>query len=230
MKYFTISLLLVIIAFVLVKAQIRSTTKLIFKEDFTTLLDTALWKVELQPSPGSTVKAGDGKLVLQTGEGVTVWLRKKLAGNIIITYDRVIPINGDRFDRLSDLNQFFMAQEPTSDTLINRNGQLDEYNNLSLYYIGVGGNYNTTTRFRKYDGKGNRTLLQEHLDSTYLLQNNKVYHIQTEVINGRIRFYINDQLFFDFKDAEPLIQGYFGFRSTKSHQEIENFKVFKFLP
>jgi rhamnogalacturonan endolyase len=209
-----------------IQSKIKADQKLIFEEDFAKPIDTALWRVELENSPGSSVNAENNKLVLNTGAGVTVWLKRKLLGNVLITYDRKVITGGGPFDRLSDLNQFFMASEPQGQGLAVRNGQLDEYNAMKLYYVGMGGNSNTTTRFRKYDGSGNRNLLAEYKDREHLLAANEIYHIEIEVRNGEVSYSVNGKQFFTFSDKEPLTEGYFGFRATKSHQEISNVKIY----
>jgi len=47
------------------------------------------------------------------------------------------------------------------------------------------------------------------------------------VNNGRIQYFRNDTLFWDFQDETPYTDGYFGFRTTISHQQFSNFKVFQ---
>jgi len=226
-------LMLVIIIVAACTPQKQSTSglmgdnQLLFEEKFNQPLDTAIWKVELQPSPGSAVKVGNGGLQLQTSAGVTVWLNKLLTGNIMIAYDRKVMVQNGPLDRLSDLNQFWMANDPHNNNLFTRSGKLEDYDNLQLYYVGMGGNSNTTTRFRRYDGKGNRTLIKEYLDSAHLLKPNQTYHIKTIINNGRVSYWVDDQLYFSYTDPVPLTKGYFGFRSTKSNQLISNLKIYR---
>ena len=201
--------------------------QLLFEEQFNQPLDTTIWKVELQPAPGSIVKVVAGGLQLQTGAGVTVWLNKRLPGNIMITYDRKIVVQNGSFDRLSDLNQFWMASDPHHSNLFTRSGKLEDYDSLQLYYVGMGGNSNKTTRFRRYDGMGNRLLIGEFLDTAHLLKPNQTYHITTINNCGRVSFWVNGKLYFTYTDPAPLITGYFGFRSTKSNQIISNLKVYQ---
>jgi rhamnogalacturonan endolyase len=92
----------------------------------------------------------------------------------------------------------------------------------------MGGNSNRTNRFRKYEGNGERRLIQEYTDTTHLLQANKAYHIVIVVKNGVTSFWVDGQRYFEYKDPAPLQKGYFGFRSTKSHQEISKFRVYQF--
>ncbi len=208
-------------------SQLPTKGKLLFSENFNQSLDSSIWIAEIAAQPNSTVYVKDGKLVLDTKGGVTVWLNKKLKGNYMIEYKRKVLIQGGPNDRLSDLNQFWMATDPQNKNLFTRNGVLEAYDSLSLYYIGMGGNTNKTNRFRKYDGNGQRTLLQEYTDSLHLLQPNKEYLIQTVVKNGTTSFYVDGVLYFYFADLRPLTEGYFGFRSTKSRQEVDELRVYE---
>jgi rhamnogalacturonan endolyase len=96
-----------------------------------------------------------------------------------------------------------------------------------MYYVGMGGNTNSTTRFRKYQGNGEKTLLQEYKDKPHLLEANKEYLITIEVIKGVVRYIVNGETFFEYKDPAVLKEGYFGFRSTKSRQSVNWIRVYK---
>lgn len=199
---------------------------LLFSDDFSQGLDTAVWKSEIAAQPNSSVYVKDGRLVLDTKGGVTTWLNKVLEGNILIEYKRTVLLDGGTNDRVSDLNQFWMATDPCNPYLFTRNGVFEAYDSLQLYYVGMGGNTNTTTRFRKYQGNGQKPLLQEYLDKDHLLQPNKTYSIQTIVYNGTTQFMVDGIPYFIYKDAMPLTRGYFGFRSTSSRQAIDEVRVY----
>jgi rhamnogalacturonan endolyase len=209
-----------------IDTTVLSGGKLICSNDFSMPLDTAHWIVEMAPLPNSSVYTRDNKLVLDTKGGVTIWLNQLLCNNIRIEYDRKIVMAGGVNDRLSDLNNFWMANDPRNKNLFTRNGVLESYDSLQLYYAGMGGNSNRTNRFRKYEGNGERRLIQEYTDTAHLLQANKVYHITIVVKNGVTSFWVDGQRYFEYKDPAPLQKGYFGFRSTKSHQEISQFRVY----
>ncbi|MBO9203759.1 MULTISPECIES: DUF6250 domain-containing protein [Niastella] len=200
---------------------------LLYSDNFSNPIDVHRWFVEMAPEENSSVHTQNGKLVLNTKGGVTVWLNELLKKNIRIEYDREVVVAGGVNDRLSDLNNFWMAKDPRNEKLFTRNGILESYDSLQMYYVGMGGNTNRTTRFRKYKGNGERKLLQEYSDSVHLLQANKIYHIAIVVKNGNISYWVDGQCYFSYNDPEPLEEGYFGFRSTKSHQEISKFKVFQ---
>lgn len=185
------------------------------------------WVVETEVSPASRVAIEDGKLVIDVDGGVTVWLNKKLSGDILIEYKRMVIMNNGPNDRLSDLNQFWMATDPQNDNLFTRHGVFASYHPLSLYYAGIGGNYNSTTRFRKYDGTGERILLQEKNDEEHLLEPNHTYLIQILVKNGRTALFVDGEAYFSYIDPKPLTEGYFGFRTVKSHQEMDDLKIYQ---
>lgn len=201
-------------------------SNLLFKDDFKSL-DTAKWVAEIAPQPNSIVYVKDGKLVLDTKGGVTVWFKEKLKGDIRIEFTRTVVMDGGTNDRLSDLNMFWMATDPANANLFKRNGVLESYDSLQLYYVGMGGNSNSTTRFRKYQGNGERTLLQEYKDKEHLLEANKQYNIAIEVKGNTTSVTVNGVPFFIYNDPAILREGYFGFRSTKSRQVIDSFRVYK---
>jgi rhamnogalacturonan endolyase len=198
--------------------------RLIFKDDFK---DKRKWIIEMVPTPNSSVYTDHGKLILDTKGGVTVWLNQRLQGNILIEYKRKVLVAGKGNDRLSDLNQFWMASDLRNKQLFTRTGVLEQYDSLQLYYVGMGGNTNSTTRFRKYEGNGTRTLLQEYKDSTHLLQPNREYKITIMVKNGVSSYFVDDVPYFQFADPAPLTSGYFGFRSTWSRQEISHLRIYQ---
>lgn len=203
-----------------------TTLRPIFTDDFSKALDTTNWVSEIAPLPYSAVYTQSGKLIVNTQGGGTVWLNKKLHGNIRIEFDRTVLVDTGRNDRLSDVNVFWMATDPHNQNLFTRNGVLESYDSLQLYYVGMGGNTNKTTRFRKYDGKGNRVLLQEYTDTAHLLQANKTYHFVITVDGAVTTFSVDGTPFFTYRDAQILKEGYFGFRSTKTRQAIDNFAVY----
>ncbi|MDF2193676.1 DUF6250 domain-containing protein [Paraflavitalea sp. CAU 1676] len=201
--------------------------ELLFRDDFSQPLDANTWRVEMMPAAASSVYTKNGQLIIDTKNGVTVWLNKKLEGNILIEYRRTVVIEGGANDRLSDLNQFWMASDPRNPQHFSRNGVFETYDSLQLYYVGMGGNTNTTTRFRKYEGNGNKPLLQEWLDKDHLLQANSFYRAQTIVLNGLTQFIVNGIPYFTWKDPAPLTTGHFGFRSTWSRQAIEEISIYR---
>src|ERR1043165_3761458 len=120
---------------------------------------------------------------------------------------------GGPHDRVSDLNCFWMA----TDALKRRSGKFTDYNDLRTYYVGLGGNSNTTTRFRRYIGSPEeRPLLPAHdlKGPEFLLKPNVKQKIRLVANGKRIQYYRDGKLIFDFNDPHPYTRGHFGFRTT----------------
>ena len=173
------------------------------------------------------MKISQGKLDVIATAGGTVWYKNKLQGNIMITYNATVVDAGGKNDRVSDMNTFWMATNPISENSINQTGKFESYDNLHLYYAGIGGHDNETTRFRKYTGKGQKEVLKEYTDKEHLLVGNQKYAIKIIVNNGLVQYFVNDNLFWEYKDDSPYKEGYFGFRTYISHQIYEDFKVYQ---
>ena len=194
-------------------------------DDFRSGLDQ--WVVEQQP--GGTVTMRNGRLIIDDTAGCTVWFRARLTAPVVITYGARLSSAG----RVSDLNCFWMASDPArSDDLFaagpTRDGRFAAYDKLRTYYAGYGGNMNTTTRFRRYDGTGARPLEPEHdrRAPEFLLIPDHVYHIMlVATTGGRVQFIRDGEVVFDVRDPEPLTTGWFGFRTVHSRVEISNFRV-----
>lgn len=197
---------------------------LLHADDFSRPL--AGFVAEYAQKPGNLVANRDGRLVIDVDGGATVWYGKPLHGNVVISYTRRVVMAGGPNDRLSDLNHFWMAHDPRNANLFTRSGAFEDYDNLDLYYVGVGGNTNTTTRMRRYGG-GQRVLLHEYLDPAHLLQPNRDYRIEIAVYNGCTRMLVDGAEWFNYRDPHPLSNGYFGFRTTWSHQTITDFKIYQ---
>ena len=198
---------------------------LIASEDFAHNLDN--WTAEFEKPESSQMSIVSGSVLdVSASAGATVWYRNKLSGNICISYDVTVIDSSGANDRVSDLNVFWMASDPATENLFTRNGKFSSYDNLNLYYAGIGGHDNETTRFRKYFSNGDKPVITEYLDKAHLLKGNKPYSIKILTDNGTILFYVNDVLYFNYKDDKPYTEGYFGFRTTRSHQRFDKFKIF----
>ncbi|MBC7845473.1 MAG: DUF1080 domain-containing protein [Flavobacterium sp.] len=202
-------------------------TKVIYSDNFDT--DLSNWNIDLEKPETSNIKIIDSKLDVSTSIGATIWFKTQLSGNIMITYDVKVVDDGGAFDRVSDLNAFWMATNPSNPNAIKRDGKFASYDNLNLYYAGVGGHYNKFTRFRKYNGIDDKSILKEYSDKEHLLIGNKSYSVKIIAYKGHIQYFLNGELFWDFQDDKPYKQGFFGFRTSKSHQQFDNFKVYKIV-
>jgi len=181
------------------------------------------WRIELEQPDRSSVHFCKDTLTINSSKGATVWYDSLLSGDYEIRYKRTFILDGGDNDRLSDMNQFWNASD-SGGLLKRRSGQFREYDNLLLYYFGIGGNKNTTSRLRRYNGKGERVLLRD-LDSTYLLKPGITYSVRTVVSNGRTQVWMDGKRYFDYTDPSPITSGYFGFRTTHSHQKIWDFQI-----
>jgi rhamnogalacturonan endolyase len=147
-----------------------------------------------------------------------------LSGNLLISYTRRVVMEGGPNDRLSDLNHFWMAQDPARNNLFTRSGKFEDYDDLDMYYAGIGGNGNTTTRMRRYGG-GQRVMVGERLAPSYLLEPNRDYQVEIAVYKGCTRVRVDGRELFQYRDRQPYTRGYFGFRTTWSRQTIDHLTV-----
>ena len=85
-------------------------SELLYQDNFDH--DMKNWVVETPDSPNSKVETENGKLIIDVDHGATVWFNKKLSGDILIEYNRKVIMDNGHNDRLSDLNQFWMANDP----------------------------------------------------------------------------------------------------------------------
>ena len=109
------------------------------------------WWLEAE-DPASTADTKDGVTTIIAPKGATWWYKHKMSGNTVIEYEaRIVAdprFTTDKGDpRVSDLNCFWMA-----DKCGGCGGKFANNYALKLYYMGYGGNWNTTTRFRRYKG------------------------------------------------------------------------------
>ncbi|HUR57874.1 MAG TPA: DUF6250 domain-containing protein [Opitutaceae bacterium] len=192
--------------------------------------DIKLWAVEQMP--GGTVKIAGRALELEDASGCTVWWREKLTAPVTISYTVTALARGGPYDRVSDVNCFWMAQDRRSSAPPfapgqARRGRFGDYDSLLTYYVGYGGNGNTTTRFRRYDGTAARPLLPEHDLSAprFLLEPNRAYRIRLVARDGVAEFWRDGEKIFTFTDPAPLTSGWFAIRTVKSHLRIEDLKI-----
>lgn len=183
------------------------------------------WTVESE-SPDYKVDFKDGACEIVAPKGLTLWYNKKMKGNVVIEYEAKV-FDEKEGDRLSDLNCFWMASDPQARNVFkrmkSRSGVFANCAQLKLYYVGFGGNYNSTTRFRRYNGEPGPAIIQEYSDPAHLLKANHWYHIKLVCKDGKVQYWIDGELLFDYLDEDPYTEGWFGFRTTLSRTAIRNF-------
>ena len=195
---------------------------------------TGQWTAELEK--GGSVTAGGCVLDIDVPRGCSLWFRKPFSGPILITYEATAVKAGGPNDRVSDLNCFWMARDVrTPDDLFasHRSGKFADYDELRCYYVGLGGNYNTTTRFRRYVGRtGDRPLLptQDLKAKEYLIEPNVSQQIALLAAGGTIEYYRDGRRLFAYDDPAPYTSGWFAFRTVWSHLRIRHFRVYRLEP
>jgi hypothetical protein len=189
------------------------------------------WYVEQMP--GGRVSFGADTLTIEDKAGCSVWLRRKLKAPLRLSFTARLVSKGGPLDRVSDLNCFWMATDPArpdGSVIVPgkpRSGAFADYDSLRCYYVGMGGNTNTTTRFRRYAGNGERPLLPEHdlKEPAVLLEGNRDYRIEIFCSAEGLSYARDGVVIFKWKDPQPLTEGYFAFRTVWSHLEIRDFRV-----
>lgn len=194
---------------------------LLHSDDFNESLSN--WTTEIETKANITLI--DGKLDIDTAMGSTVWFNHKLSQPMAIMYD-VTTLDDGRDGLPRDHNLFWMAHNPKDpNARPSGAGSLGDYDRYDMYYIGIGGNKNRTTRFRRYHNS-NRTLMQESNDKAHLNTANQTYHMRIVCLDNQIRVYRNGQIYWDFTDPSPYTEGWFGFRQTRTHLQMDNFRVY----
>ena len=195
------------------------------------------WTIE-NVSDETVLEVRDSALEVIAPNGITLWYNIPLKSPVKIVFHAMAIDSGGKYDRVSDLNCFWMASDPEHpDSMFARsgwrNGVFGRYYSLSMYYAGVGGNNNSTTRFRRYEGNYQMfiennirpEILKEYTDSAHLIIPNQWYHVEIIVNENHVQYYLNKELLFDYFDPKPYTCGYFGLRTVKNHIIYKNFKV-----
>ena len=188
------------------------------------------WRIEAEP--GARVTARHGILDIDAADGVTLWYARELSGPVAIDYDVMAVQAGGPHDAVSDVNAFWMARDPEapggSVLARPRDGRFASYDRLQTYYVGIGGNRNTTTRMRRYVGRdGDRPLLPQHdlSDKAAMLLPNRWMHIRLIADGTEIAVERDGRRLFTLHDAAPYRRGWFGLRTTRSHLRVRNVRI-----
>lgn len=191
------------------------------------------WAIEAEKP--ATVSAREGVLDVVAPAGFTAWFKPELVGPVAITYEAQAVSAGGPYDRVSDLNCFWMAREVDGGSPLEhpRSGAFADYDTLKTYYVGQGGNTNTSTRFRRYVGRaGDRPMLpqHDHAAADEMLTPNSWTTVRLIADGQRIEYWNDGRRLFEHQDLEPYTRGWFGIRTTQNHLWIRNFEVFGLVP
>jgi hypothetical protein len=206
--------------------------EILYQDDFRSGLGQ--WITEAE-KPGK-IRAANGTLDIDVPAGCTLWFKPCLSGPVMIEYQAAAIKSVGQNDRVSDLNCFWMAQDertPSDLFTTPRTGRFADYDRLLCYYVGLGGNNNTTTRFRRYIGETNdRPLLPENdlRAPADLLQPNIIQTIRAVACGPLIQFYRNERRLFQMSDSSPYTQGHFAFRTVASHLQFSHFRIYRLHP
>ena len=188
------------------------------------------WQIEAEAQ--AMVRAEQGVLDIVSQEGVTLWFRTPLVAPVAIDYEVMAVAEGGPLDHVSDVNAFWMASDPAvpggSVLAAGRSGAFVDYDRIRTYYVGIGGNRNTTTRMRRYIGAaGNRPILPEHdrSDRAALLEPNRWIRLRLIATARGAAVERDGQRLFTLDDPAPYTRGHFGLRTTRSHLRVRNFRI-----
>lgn len=204
---------------------------LLYSDDFRRGLGQ--WRIEAE-KPGKIV-AHDGLLDIDVPAGATVWFRQELNGPVKITYEATVVSSGGPNDRVSDLNSFWMATDPSSPALFAhaRSGAFASYNALSMYYVGLGGNGNSTTRLRRYDGVSQPLLPENDISIARRPEMGIVANhaqIVTLIADGPlIQYWRDGTKIFEMIDQHPYTHGWFGIRTTQNHMQVRHLRIVRLI-
>ncbi|MCI4591929.1 DUF6250 domain-containing protein [Sphingobium sp. BYY-5] len=206
----------------------RAPGRILHRDDFRHGLKQ--WRIEAAGE--ARVQAAGGVLDIDTPAGLTLWFLPELIGPVAIDYEVRAVAQGGPDDEVSDVNAFWMATDPVASKgsvlATRRSGVFEEYDTLRTYYVGIGGNRNTTTRMRRYVGKaGERPLLPEHdrLAKADMLVPNRWFRLRLIANGQRIAVERDGAPLFSMSDDDPYRRGHFGVRTTQSHIQLRNFSI-----
>ena len=196
------------------------------------------WRVESE-SPDYRVSFRGDTCEILSPKGLTLWRKEKMKAGMTVEYDACVVDEGRDGDRLSDMNCFWLASDPKAKDLWARadwrSGIFLRCYTLQMYYLGYGGNHNSTTRFRRYNGDEAGVedaakrpgILKEYTDANHLLKANHWYHWKIESKQGHTRIFVDGECIVDYLDPQPLQEGWFGFRTTLSRTRVTGFKAYE---
>lgn len=182
------------------------------------------WAVEHEPEV--TWSCGDGRLrlVARDGKGATAWYRPELPADLLVRYRaRALPPHD-----AANLNAFLAAREADgSDLAFGRDGRYASYHEIPNYIFTFtapqeGRPEAGWSRLRRDPGFA---LLSERRDRASA--SGVTYAIAIAKQGGRVRVWVDGELFHDVLDDTPHGGGWFGFRTWSTEAEFEGFEAYE---
>jgi hypothetical protein len=201
-----------------------------YKNNFSSSKD---WAIEKLGDCQAIFKGN--RLELYSPVVITVWLKKRLFAPIMIEYYVEMIDKGGKYDNLTDLNLFFMSEDPNNPTDFfasadrRKNARLKDYSYLNMYYVGYAANKNTTTRLRRLRANDKRPLLPGHDLRGYKNKPNQKVKVNVLLIGNNFVFCVDDKVIYDWQDPKPQPSGWFAFRTFNSHMYIYDLKIYKIV-
>lgn len=192
------------------------------------------WTIE-DHSANARIVVSEDTFDITAPKGFTLWYNQRLSGQYEIRYRVKVLMQGGQYDRLSDMNCFWAASDPLNPQNLFarskwRNGIFQHYKTLNLFYVGYGGNNNSTTRFRQYFGTSAETddlkarpVIKEYTDKRHLLLPNQWYDIRICVMKDNISYYVNEEELFRLPIKGNTCDGHFGLRLMGNHVLFTDF-------
>jgi hypothetical protein len=239
--------------------------ELLYSDQFANLEN---WVVQIQDSDSEIeahIFAGDSTLdVLMPDRGATIWNKQVFSGPITIMFNVVVPSENLHLEGVAvrDINCFWHATDTEkSQDIFDDNrytGSFISYHKQQGYYASMGGNNNTTTRFRRYP-RTVKNIPVDHISLTnrdgledYLVQSDREYTIQLVVYDDVVQYIVDGKIFYEIREGDsitietsdgssedvkytrelfaPYTEGRFGFRLVRSHHKYSNFRVYRLEP
>lgn len=194
------------------------------------------WTIE-DHSANARISVSEDTFEITAPKGFTLWYNRRLTGEYEIRYRVKVLMQSGKYDRLSDLNCFWAANDPQNpqDFFARskwRDGIFQHYKTLNLFYVGYGGNHNSTTRFRQYfgttadaDDLKARPVIKEYTDKQHLLFPNQWYDIRICVKKGLTSYHINGKELFRLPIKGNTGDGHFGLRLLGNHVLFTDFRI-----
>ena len=217
--------------------------KVLHRDDFDNLDNWVVQIEERDSFPKPHVKAKNQTLDSRVpGRGCTIWFKEKLKNRLAITYEVVCPepIDGVRGLEPKDVNNFWLASDPDSETgdgtglfdTRRYDGGFGSYSKMNGYYASTGGGRNKTTRMRRYPREKNGQPF-EHIalndrdgKKEYMIPVGKVMQVQLVAFDDLLQYIVDGRIVYEIAfDDEVTVEK---FKHGKKKQGVARYQKDKF--